>query len=444
MKRKVMAIFLATVMALGLAACGGTAENVSETAPADAEDSAEVPDKNESTAVSESTENGEGKTFKIGMMIGLTGANAALGVDGRDAVQLYLDQVNYTIGDYKIDLIVEDDEAGADGALTKAKKLVEMDKVDLLLGPHAAAGAYALLPYIEEVKVPLYIPGASGDDVTMRQASQYAVRTGTTSSQPMFPLGSFCYTDLGYETGAIISYDNSYGWEIAGGFQQGFENEGGKIVYRIFVPVGTQDFSPYISQIPVDKVDFLFFNLSGADSVRMTSQLADYGLAGELPIVAGATPCDEATLDQLNECCVGFYSALAYAATLDTPANKDFVSSFEEAYGRKPGFVAEQYYTGMLFLAAALENCEDPYDALTLINTISETKVDNAPRGPVTIDDYGNVIHNVYIRKVEVVDGVRQNTVVKTYENVSQFWTFDPEEFLKQPSYSAEFPEISK
>ena len=433
--KRLLAILLACVMAFGLVACNSAGNNGT------------ADDGNTSGNSQNPQDSGnaaDGKTFKIGLMIGLTGANAALGEDGRDAVQLYLDQVGYQIGDYQIELVVEDDEASADGALTKAKKLVEMDNVDLLLGPHAAAGAYALLPYIEEVQVPLYIPGASGDDVTMRQRSEYAVRTGTTSSQPMFPLGSFCYTDLEYKTGAIISYDNSYGYEIAGGFQQGFENEGGKIVYRIFVPNGTSDFSPYISQIPTDEIDFLFFNLSGADSVRMTNQLADYGIADELPIVAGATPCDEATLDQLNPCCEGFYSALAYAATLDTEANQAFVSAFEEAYGRKPGFVAEQYYTGMLFLAAALETCEDPYDALTLINSIKNTTIDNAPRGPVAIDEYGNVVHNVYIRQVEVVDGVRQNTVVKTYEDVSQFWTFDPDEFLAQPAYSADFPAVSQ
>lgn len=434
--KKLLAMLLAVAMTLSLVACGNQTSNSGGGTPSDGGNTADQPSGQPETSGS--------KTFKIGMMIGLTGANAALGEDGRDAVELYLEQVGYTIGDYSIELIVEDDEASADGALTKAKKLVEMDQVDMLLGPHAAAGAYALLPYIEETQMALYIPGASGDDVTMRQRSEYAVRTGTTSSQPMFPLGSFCYTDLDYKTGAIISYDNSYGYEIAGGFQQGFENEGGKIVYRIFVPNGTTDFSPYISQIPVDDVDFLFFNLSGADSVRMTAQLADYGLADELQIIAGATPCDEATLDQLNACCEGFYSALAYAATLDTPANQAFVEAFEEAYGRKPGFVAEQYYTGMLFLAEALKNCDDPYDALTLIDAIKNTKVDNAPRGPVAIDEYGNVVHNVYIRKVEVVDGVRQNTVVKTYEDVSQFWTFDPAEFLQQPAYSADFPAVSQ
>lgn len=435
----ILLMFALVFSCIGCTAQTPAAEQLTVETPA-ASAAAESP--SEAPTGAPAAADGELKPFKIGLMIGLTGPNAALGLDGRHAVELYLDQVDYVIGDYKIELIVEDDQVDPEVTLTKAKKLVEMDKVDLLLGPHGAAGAYALLDYINAQKIALYIPGASGDDVTMRKRSEYAVRTGTTSSQPMHPLGDYVAKELGYKKGAIISYDHSYGYEVAGGFQAAFEACGGDIVYKVFVPNGTTDFSPYISNIPVNDIDFLFFNASGADSIRLTAQLSDYGISDKLPIIAGCTPCDEATLQDLDPSCEGFISALAYAATLDTEANKSFVSAFENAYGSTPGFVAEQYYTGMMFLAAALENCEDPYDPLTLINTIKSTKVDNAPRGPIAIDEYGNVVHNVYIRKVEVVDGVRQNTVIKTYEDVSQFWTWSPEEFLAHENYSATYPPV--
>ena len=377
-------------------------------------------------------------------MIGLTGPNAALGIDGRDAVLLYLDQHDYKVGDYKIDLVVEDDEATATTALTKARKLVDMDKVDLLMGPHAAAGAYALLPYVEEVKVPLYIPGASGDDVTQRKRSQYAVRSGTSSSQPMHPLGEYVAVDMGCKRAAILSYDNAYGYEVAGGFHDSFEQNGGQVVQKIFVPAGTNDFSPYITQLPLDEVDVFFFNISGADAVRLTKQLKEYGVTDKVKVVAGCTPTDESTLDQLDPSCIGFISANNYSAALDTPANKAFAEAFQAAYGRSSSFVAEQYYAGMMFLAEALANAEDPYDPLSLLDTIRNTKVEDAPRGPISIDEYGNAVHNIYIREVQEVDGKRQNTVVKTYENVSQFYKADPEEYLSKPIYDATNPPVGK
>ena len=400
---------------------------------------------NTGTSETDNSNNASGreKVFKIGLVTAFSGNSAAQGQDMLDATMLYLKQHDNKIGDWTIEVISEDDENNATTTLTKARKLVEMDGVNIIMGPSGTAGAFALLDYAKESEIPVYMPAAGGDDITQRQRNDYVVRTASSSSQPMLVLGEYCATELGYKRAAVIANDFQFGYDVAGGFHKAFEDNGGEVVYRVFVPGDVSDFSPYISQLPLDDIDVLFWNFSTSQAVRFATQLSEYGVYDQVDVVAGSTGCDETALPQMGDWIVGMVSAQNYSAVLDNPNNTAFVEAFEEEYGRAPSMASEQFYTGMLFLAAAIETAEDPTDPQQLLEAIRTVKVDNAPRGPISVDEYGNAVHNIYIRKVEKVNGELQNTVIKTYENVSQFYNYDPEEWLASPSFSKDYPPLN-
>jgi branched-chain amino acid transport system substrate-binding protein len=146
-------------------------------------------------------------------------------------------------------------------------------------------------------------------------------------------------------------------------------------------------------------------------------------------------------LPQLGDESIGVISAHHYSAALDTPANRKFREAFEKKYNRLPSFYSENCYTGARLVSEAAKavggRVEDRAAFMAALRAVAIT---DAPRGPIKMDPYGNPTQNIYIRKIERVGGKLQNTVIYTYPAVSQFWKYNPEEFLKQPVYSREFP----
>lgn len=172
-----------------------------------------------------------------------------------------------------------------------------------------------------------------------------------------------------------------------------------------------------------------------------TKQYADSSLKGRVPLIAGGTHTDEHVLSQLGDEAIGVISAHHYSAALGTPANRKFRAAFEKAYSRSPSFYSENCYTGARVIEEAVKAVKGRVeDRAALMAALRRVEITDAPRGPVKIDVYGNPTQNIYVRKVEKVGGVLQNTVIHTYPAVSQFWTYEPQKFLEQPVYSREFP----
>jgi branched-chain amino acid transport system substrate-binding protein len=177
----------------------------------------------------------------------------------------------------------------------------------------------------------------------------------------------------------------------------------------------------------------------GRWTLLFSKQWAASGL--KVPLIAGGTYSDEHVLPQLGDESIGVISAHHYSAALDTPANRRFREAFEKKYNRLPSFYSENCYTGARVVAEAAKavggRVEDRAAFMAALRAVAIT---DAPRGPIKMDPYGNPTQNIYIRKVERVGGKLQNTVIYTYPAVSQFWKYNPEELLKQPVYSREFP----
>ncbi len=378
--------------------------------------------------------------IKIGFLSPLSGAIAAAGKDMYTGCELYWQEGGWQMAGRKVEVILEDNEGLPATALTKLRKLVENDRVHMVAGVILSNVAYALVPYIEQQGIPTMYPINSADDLTQRKRPRWLIRTGFSAGGNMHPFGEYAAKVLGYRKVVTISLDYAFGWEIVGGFHKTFEDNGGQIIQKLWVPLNVQDYGPYLAQVKKD-ADAVFVLALGRWTLLFAKQYAESGLRGRVPLIAGGTYTDEHILPQLGDESVGVVSAHHYSASLDTPANQRFRAAFEKAYQRTPSFYSENCYTGARIINEAVRSIGGRVeDRAALMAALRKVKITDAPRGPVEMDAYGNPTQNIYIRKVERVGGKLQNTVVHTYPAVSQFWKYNPEEFLKQPVYSREFP----
>jgi branched-chain amino acid transport system substrate-binding protein len=382
--------------------------------------------------------------LRIGLLSPTTGFLSQTGLDMVHGFQLYLDEHNGMLGGAKVTLIVEDTQGKPDTAVTKAKKLVLEDHVDMFIGGVLASEGYALAPVSTEEKT-LYISSiAAADDLTQRQLDKYPyfIRTTWTSSLPNHPLGQWA-CDQGYKKVVTIAADYAFGYESVGGFQKAFEDCGGKVIQKIWPPLGNKDFGPYIPSIKAD-ADAIYSLMVGPMAPQFPKQLRDAGV--KLPIIAGGTSYDDYNLPMDSEVVIGDVSALMYSAALQTPKSEAFVKAFRTKYAQIPGYYAEANYTTAQMIDEAMAKNGGKFPgAEAFIKTMLALKID-AARGPVAFDDMRNPIENVYIRKVEKTTLLGDdkpalwNVVIKTYPNVGQFWTYGKDKFLQQPVYSRDFP----
>ena len=383
--------------------------------------------------------------LKIGFLAPMTGIYAQLGTDMVNGFQMYLDANKGMLGGAKVTFIVEDDQGKPDVDVIKAKKLILQDKVDMLVGAVLASSAYALAPVSTAEKM-LYMGTVStADDLAQRQVEKYPymVLAGWVSSQPNHPLGQWA-CDQGYKRIAAIAADYAFGYEQLGGFQKTFEDCGGKIVQKIWTPIGTKDFGPYIPNLKSD-VDAVFSLMVGPMALQFPKQLRASGF--KKPIIGGGTNYDEFALPFMGDEVIGDVSALQYSAALQTPINEAFVKGYRAKYGKVPSYYSEVNYSAAMWIDKTLAKHNGKYPGpIEFIKTMSTIKIDT-PRGPVQLDLASkSPIQDIYIKKVEKkkMFGYEKeelwNTVIKTYPAVSTFWTYDKAKFLAQPVYSRDFP----
>jgi branched-chain amino acid transport system substrate-binding protein len=382
--------------------------------------------------------------LRIGFLAPTTGIFAQVGKDMVDGFKMYLDERKNKLGGADVKFIVEDEQGKPDTAVTKAKKLILQDKVHFFVGGLLASSGYALAPVSTSEKVVYISSVAAADDLTQRDLSKYPyfIRTGWSSSQPSHPFGQWA-CDQGYKKIVAIGADYAFGYEVVGGFQRAFEACGGQIVQKIWPPLGTKDFGPYIPTIKAD-ADAIFSLMVGPMSLQFPKQLKAAG--NKKPVIGGGTSYDEFVLPAMGDEVVGHISALQYSAAIDTPKNAAFVKSYRTKFGKVPSYYSETNYTTAQMIDAVMTTNKGKYPGNeAFIKQLNAVKIDSI-RGPVSIDDMRNPVQNIYIKKVEkkkmfgYTKDELWNTVIKTYTNVNQFGQFKKDEFLKTPVYGRDFP----
>ncbi len=390
------------------------------------------------------TSTARAEELRIGFIAPTTGIFAQVGQDMVNGFQLYLDQHGGKLGGADVKFIVEDEQGKPDIAVTKAKKVVLQDNVQMFIGGLLASSGYAMAPVSTQEKT-LYISSVpAADDLTQRKLNEYPyfIRTSWSSSQPSHPLGQYA-CDQGYKKVAIVAADYAFGYEVAGGFQKAFEDCGGKIIQKIWPPLGTKDFGPYIPTLKGD-ADAVFSLMVGPMSLQFPKQLRASGFTK--PILGGGTSYDEFALPFMGDEVIGDVSSLHYSAAIQTPQNEAFVKAYRAKYNKVPSYYSENNYTTAQWIDEAMKKAGGKWPGPEqFIKIMASLKIDSV-RGPLSMDEMRNPIQNIYIKKVEKkkMFGYDKdelwNTVIKTYPNVSQFWTYGKEKFLAQPVYSRDFP----
>jgi branched-chain amino acid transport system substrate-binding protein len=376
--------------------------------------------------------------FRIGLLTVKTGPLAQGGIQMEQGIASFLKEKGNTLARRKIEFISADTGGNPAGAKTKAQELIERDKVNVILGPLAAFELLAIADYVHEKATPL-ISLAAAEDMTQRKANPYIIRPSATSAQCCHAMGDYAAKELKYKRAATISEDFAFGHEQMSGFQRVFEDSDGKVVKKLWPPLGAPDYTPYIAQI--GNVDCVFNGFAGSAPVKFMRSYADLGLAGRIPLLAGWTAMDDALLRSLGDEAIGVISAHWYSADFDSPSNKRLVAALEKDYKVLPGgYAAGMYIAGQCVEAAIAKLGAKSDDRSALAEALHQISLTDTPRGPVKLDHLGNVVGDVFIRKCERKKGQLVNTVIKRYPNVGQFWTYDEKAFLANPVYARDYP----
>jgi branched-chain amino acid transport system substrate-binding protein len=376
--------------------------------------------------------------FKIGLLTVKTGPLAQGGIQMEQGIVTLLKEKSYTLAGRKVELLVADTGGNPAGARTKAQEVIERDKVNVILGPLAAFELLAITDYVRDNTTPL-ISLAAAEDVTQRRANPFVIRPSATSAQCCHAMGDYAAKELKFKRAATISEDFAFGYEQMAGFLRVFEDNGGKVVKKLWPPLVTPDYTPFIAQI--GNVDCVFNGFAGSNPVKFMRSYADLGLKGKTPLLAGWTAMDDALLRSLGDEAVGVISAAFYSADFGSDSNKRFVAAMQKDYNVLPGgYSAGMYVAGQCVEAAIQALGAKADDRKAFADALHKVALTDTPRGAVKFDQYGNVVGDVFIRRCERKGGQLVNTVIKTYPNVSQFWTYNEKEFLANPVYARDYP----
>ena len=380
----------------------------------------------------------QSKPVRIGLLTVKTGPLAAGGVQMEQGTLLFLKDRNNTIAGRKVELVVADTGGNPAGTKTKTQELVEREHVDMIFGPLAAFELLAISDYTAQARMPV-LSLAAAEDMTQRKPNPYFVRASATSSQNMHPLADYAAKELKFKTVITIADDFAFGHEQMAGFQRVFEDAGGRVVKKLWPPLTTPDYTPFLAQI--SGVDAVVQGFAGSNPLKFMKQYRDQGL--KLPVLGGGPAGDDALLKSYGDEAIGMITSSAYTGDLDTPSNKRFIDGMVRDYGNIPGLYAAGLYINGMVAEAALEKTggkTDDRDAL--IKALRAVSLTDTPRGPFHFDHFGNVVGSFYIHRIDRKGDRLVNTTIKTYKDVSQFWTYDEKWFLAQPVYSRDYPPL--
>ncbi len=451
--RKTTVVFTALLVLVALAACAApaapTAAPLPTTAPAQPTAAPAQPTtagSQPTTAAATSAPSGKGP-IKIGIIAPTTGNFAANGQSMINGWKLWWDKNGYTVAGRQVEMYYEDDAANPDTTLSKARLLVEQRGVNMIVGPLAANTGLALAGYAKDhPTVPFFFPIVSADDLTQRTRYPNVIRiAGWTSSQTTQPFGQWAYQQ-GYRKVVTVAQDFAFGQETVGGFVRTFTEAGGQVLTQIWHPIGVPDFGPYMAQIQAQNPDVVFIEESGGDAIKFVKAWNDFGLKGKIVLLTNETALDQSALGGMGPEAEGLVSVGHFAEGRDDPVTQAFVSDYDAAYKKLPSYYAADMYTAARILTEAITKVNgNVEDSSNFMKVVLASDLSNTPIGPEKMDSYGNPIENVYLRKVvKRPDGRLWNIVTYTWPNVSQFWTYNPADFLKNPVYSRDFQGIKK
>jgi branched-chain amino acid transport system substrate-binding protein len=356
------------------------------------------------------------QTVKIGLILPMSGPFASTGRQIEGMAKLYMAQHGDTVAGKKIELIVKDDTGTADVTKRIAQEMVVNEKVSVLAGFGLTPLALATAPIATQAKVPTIVMAAATSIIT--EQSPYIVRTGFTLPQVTAPLAEWAPKN-GIKKVVTLVSDYGPGHDAEKAFKEGFTKGGGEVLAELRVPLQNPEFAPFLQRAKDAKPDALFvFVPSGAGSAVM-KQFAERELAKDgIRLIATGDVLDDDILNGMGDVALGVVSSHHYSAAHNSPENKAVVDGFKKSNNMRPNFHGVGGYDGMHLIYQALKKTNGDADGTKLLDAMKGQSW-TSPRGPVTIDpETRDIVQNVYIRKVEKVNGELFNVEFATIEKV--------------------------
>ena len=356
-------------------------------------------------------------SFKIGLILPMTGPFASTGKQIEAAARLYMTQNGTTIAGKKVELIVKDDTAAPDVTKRLAQELVVNDKVHVLAGFGLTPLALSTAPIATQSKTPLVVMAAATSSIT--QASPYIVRTSFTLPQAAVAMGDWAPRN-GIKKAISLVTDYGPGIDAEKFFKDRFLFNGGQVLETLRVPLRNPDFSPFLQKVRDLKPDALYVFVPSGAGTALMKQFVERGLdkAG-IRLIGTGDVTDDDILNGMGDVALGVVTSHHYSASHDSAVNKKFVDAFQKANGGlRPNFMAVGGYDGMRVIYEALRATKGQGAGDALLAAM-KGQIFESPRGPMFIDaQTRDVVHNIYIRKVERVNGQLYNTEFESLKDV--------------------------
>ncbi len=354
--------------------------------------------------------------LKMGISMPLTGAGfAAVGRQAGTAIKLYMQQHGDTVAGRRIEVSVRDDGGVADVAHRIVQDMIVNDKVDII-GIGITPCSLAIAPLVTAAKkATLCI--SSGASITTTK-SPYFVRAGFILSPQSWILAEWAAKNGSKRVVTLVN-EWAPGVEAETAFVTRFKEVGGDIMASIRIPLANPDFAPFLQRIADLKPDTAFIYFPGTQAPIFAKQFAERGLAKSgIKIIGPGDLTDDDDLNGMGDQMLGMITAGPYSAAHDSALNRTYVAAIEKAGNFRPDFVSLGGYDGMHLIYEALKKTGGSADGDALI-TAMKGMAWESPRGPVSIDpDTRDIVSNIYIRKVEKIDGQLWNTEFETFPNV--------------------------
>ena len=353
---------------------------------------------------------------KVGVVLPLTGGLAPVGKQVQAGIKAYMDKNGATVAGKKIDLIVKDDGSVADNSKRLAQELIVNDKV-AIIGSALTPSAMAIGPLSTQAKTAnvVMVSGTSG---VINPNNPYMVRTSFTLGQQSGIIAEWAAKN-GSKKVVIVQSDWAPGAEATAVFTEAFTKAGGQIAETIKVPLANPDFAPFLQRARDANPDTLFVFVPAGQAGTFAKQFAERGLdkAG-IKLIGPGDIVDDNDLLGMGDAMLGVVTACIYSTYHNSPMNKEYVAAFKKANGYRPNFISLGGYDGMHLIYEALKKTQGKTDGEALITAMKGMKWES-PRGPISIDpETREIVQNVYIGKIEKVDGELYNVEFATFDAV--------------------------
>jgi branched-chain amino acid transport system substrate-binding protein len=357
------------------------------------------------------------ETVKIGLILPMTGPFASTGKQIEAAAKLYMAENGDTVAGKKIELVVKDDTNVADVTKRLAQDMVVNDGVKILAGFGLTPLALAAAPISTQAKVPQIVMAAGTSIIT--EKSPYIVRTSFTLPQKASVMGAWAAKNGITKVFTIVS-DFAPGHDAEKWFKSSFAAAGGTVVGEARVPLANPDFAPFLQKAADAKPDAIFVFVPSGPGIIFTKQYVERGLdKSGIKLIGTGDLTDDDILNKYGDVALGIITAGPYSASHPSPKNKAYVEAFTKANpGLRPNFMSVGGYDGMHVIYEALKATKGNTDGDALIAAMKGLSFES-PRGPISIDPATrDIVQNIYLRKVEKVNGELYNTEFATTEAV--------------------------